>query len=308
MTQVRELRADVPVPDRARLVEGRQRLLDVSGRARRVRTVRGDRKLAVAGVAAAIMVVALLATQLVGSAGRTTEPATRTYPVGTVSEVLDRAADTIEKMPAPHPRDGQWIYSKRIDVNLTNEDTGPRERERWRPYADTAAENGEAGNDEFSAREIFRKLSRLPDDPEEVRKAAEAWYPKHEDTSPAEHAWTALTTLAHTYPIQPEGVAKAYRALKTVEGIDVVNHLVKDAAGRDAIALYRKDANATFRYETLIDPDTYTFTGFRAVAARDHTDEPMPDGEPGESWKKGEVVITEAVKDHALVEEDGQRP
>ncbi|WP_406733502.1 hypothetical protein [Streptomyces sp. NBC_01794] len=84
MRTLQDFRADAPTPDRARLAPGHRRLLDEAGRPQRL--LRGGWWLAAVGAAAAITVVATLATLM---------PAPH-----------DPAA------PAVKPRADQWIYRK----------------------------------------------------------------------------------------------------------------------------------------------------------------------------------------------------
>lgn len=116
MTQLRELRADVPVPDRGTLAPGRQRLTEAAASGRRARRLRADWRLAAVGAAAAITVAAVLGTQLGDAAAPSRSgPAstTGTLRLDSPAEVLNRAADALEKQPTgPEPRDDQWIYTR----------------------------------------------------------------------------------------------------------------------------------------------------------------------------------------------------
>src|SRR5690349_21369328 len=111
MKDVREFRAGAPKPDRARLAEGRDRLSSAARRGRG-RRLRADWRFAAVGAAAALTAVAVLASGLGGSghsgAERTSPAAPRTVP-GSVQEVLEQAASTVERAdPPPTPHAGQW--------------------------------------------------------------------------------------------------------------------------------------------------------------------------------------------------------
>lgn len=82
-----------------------------------------------------------------------------------------------------------------------------------------------------------------------------------------------------------------YRALATLPPLDVVDHMVEDAAGRRAVAL-RHSGNDTgderVQREWLIDPQTYEVLGHRMIR----------DGKP---------VTGEARTTVAVVAEPGER-
>jgi hypothetical protein len=84
--------------------------------------------------------------------------------------------------------------------------------------------------------------------------------------------------------------------MATIPGVRAAQ--VQDVQGRDAIALYRPDKSLGWdRYELLLDPGTYLYSGRRDVAQSD-----------GEEWKKGEAVISSARLAMAVVDKKGERP
>ncbi|MGX1129743.1 hypothetical protein RKD49_001933 [Streptomyces glaucescens] len=263
MTAVRELRAEAPVAQRADLVAGRERLLRAArgGRARRLRS---DWRLAAIGAAAAITAAALIVPGVVDGGGAA--PGSRpgyTVELGSAKDWLNDAADTIAAGPAVTARDGQWIYTETVETNTTDDEPDPQTDERLIRYADPAMENGKAGDD-HSPREHYAFLKSLPDNPAQVRAEARAFfYATDPEESRTEHEYRALTALiSRSYVYDPEGLAKVYRALATVPGVRVAD--VVDAAGRDAIAVYREGAG--YRDETLLDPDTRLYRGFRSLS------------------------------------------
>ncbi|MGP3921820.1 CU044_5270 family protein [Streptomyces sp. 8N616] len=307
MTTVCELRAGVPNPDRVRLETGRRRLLDAAVKGRRARRLRTDWRLAVAGVAAAITAVAVSATNLGNDpVGEAAKPYTRLYQTGSASKVLEQAAGTVEWMPAPEPEDDQWIYVKSVHAFAANTDPRPKESEYWVRFGTPDLDEGDE-DDDHSLREEFRFMSELPDDPEQVLKKVRGFYPtsKESPESRAQHEFRALGLLINSYPVPPEGLAKVYRALAAVKGVAVVDHLVEDVTGREAIALYLKGKGDTgLRNEILIDPVSFAYLGSRYVAAADQ----KGDGSSGTEWKTGDVISSTAIKEAALVGERGKRP
>ncbi|SEP71377.1 hypothetical protein [Streptomyces radiopugnans] len=97
------------------------------------------------------------------------------------------------------------------------------------------------------AADIHRYVARrlgdgMADDPELAR--IRWFYPSDGGGEPSgdtlresrdAHHYRAAGVLIKSYPMAHQGLARLYRALATVDGVEVVDHLVKDAAGRDAI-------------------------------------------------------------------------
>jgi hypothetical protein len=103
--------------------------------------------------------------------------------------------------------------------------------------------------------------------------------------------------------MHPEGQAKVYRAMATIPGVRMHGHTVEDATGRQALAFYLKGAESLpdARDELLIDPEEYTYVGYRMVAVRDND-------EDGLNWREGDVVMSNARVAAALVGADGEKP
>ncbi|MGV9453453.1 CU044_5270 family protein [Streptomyces sp. NPDC003635] len=300
MTAVRELRAEAPRARRADLVTGREKLLAEAGPGGRVRRLRADWRLAAVGATAAIVVAAVVGTQVAGGSGET-QPGSRpgyTIELGSAKDLLNDAADAMAAGGGVSAQDGQWIYTKTVETNLSDDERpGPRTEEHWTKYADPAMEDGKAGDD-HSPREQAEFLRSLPDDPARVRAEARAFYHATDDSeSRTEHEYRALTVLlSRAYVYEAEDLAKVYRALATIPGVRAAN--VEDAAGRDAIALYLKsDRPGQDRDETLIDPVTHLYSGVRWVSGKDEAE-----------WKKGDAVISLALLRTAVVDQRGERP
>ncbi|MEU9291914.1 CU044_5270 family protein [Streptomyces sp. NPDC048275] len=300
MTVVRELRAEAPAAGRPELVSGRERLLREAVRGTRTRRPWASRRLAVVGAAAAVTAAALIGTQVMGGPDSAQPGAGPGYTLelGSAKTLLNDAADAIAARPAVTAHDGQWIYEKTVETNMTDEDRpGPQTSEDWTKYANPAMENGQAGDD-HSPREEYEFLKSLPEDPAKVRAKARAFfYATDVSEARTEHEYRALTVvLTRAYAYDPQGLAKIYRALATIPGVRAAQ--VQDVAGRDAIALYLKGDDPTAdRQELLLDPSTYLYSGFRFVARSDGPDQ-----------KKGDIVISGAQLALAVVDKKGERP
>ncbi len=306
MTLVRELRAEVPAPDRRTLEAGRQRLLERAGRrGGGVWRVHVDRRLVVLAAVAAVVATAVVGTQAITDgqqSGPANRPPSYVLQLGDAKVLLQDTADVVARGVTPHPRADQWVYTKEAENNLTDQERpGLRERESWDRYADTSLENGKAGDD-HSRREMFQFLADLPNDATEVKKRARTFYPDKDnaETEP-QHDFRALSILAMSRPVHPQGLAAVYRAMATVPGVKAAQ--VTDAAGRDAIALYLPaDGRGSLGSEFLIDPRTGLYSGSRSVALKDNQD---PDVGPSDHYKKGDVVIDHVILKTALVDEEG---
>ncbi|MET7693610.1 CU044_5270 family protein [Streptomyces sp. NPDC005483] len=326
MTEVRGLRAQAPVPDRARLAPGRARLLEAARAGERRRAPWRRREFVVVAVVAAVTAVAVTAALLVGGGGgRKVQPAvTPTVSLKGVSaaELLRRAADVVAAEPdGPVPTAEQWIYTKEAQEPYDEQAqhaegarkllAGPQES--WIRYDGTAMammepdrtgeklelntramhlENGGEGDDR-SAREMYRVLVALPAGGEQTLKVLRD---KNAIADPkgvpqAENDYTEISVLLGADVMPSEGLASLYRALATLPGGSVTDHLVETASGRRAIALeyHTRDpypgTEETLRDQWLLDPQTYRVIGVRMLA--------------GEKVVGGSSLVATAVVDRA---------
>lgn len=311
MTQVRRLRADAPAPDRARLVAGRERLLQAAETRPRMR-VTARRRLTVVGAAAAVVVAVLATAQLPdGGDDRGAPPASQGGDAARSEEarmVLRKAARAAAARPDPEPRTGEWVYVSRF---YGNEDSpGDREvpsqgkQEDWYPWRELEA--GWRTDDVFSYRERYVILGELPGQPEKWFTDALGWLqpPRDEKSTEQQRYWVARNLLG-TPLAPPDGLAKLYRALADMADMRVLDHPVTDATGEKAVAVYL-DSGGDVREEILLDPQTYRLAGFRSVQLKDA--EPPPDHPDLPVYAAGDVVSNSAVVEVALVDREGQRP
>ncbi|MEE1809863.1 CU044_5270 family protein [Streptomyces sp. BE133] len=326
MTQLRELRADAPVPDRSALAPGRMRLTETVASGRRVRRLKADWRIASIGAAAAITVAAVLGTQLVDAAApdRSGPAATTgTLRLSSPAEVLNRAADVLEKQQAaPEPRDDQWIYTKTVMAQ------SPKSAQRssavgsftydpdnWVPYDNSAAAKNGKDDDYRTSRQVYRAANELPDDPARLLAKVRSFYPtgntaESPPEAEAQHSFRAMGLMVEAYPIAPAALARIYRALATVPGVHVTDHLVKDAAGREVIAITRKEDGSHEQREILLDPHDFSYAGMRFVVTKDYEYTPSAGKVkfPPEKFKAGQIKMSEARVEAAVVDAKGEKP
>lgn len=329
VVRVRELRAGAPTPDRARLAPGRARLLDAARAGERRRRVWARPRFVIVGVAAAVTAVAVTASLLVGrdDAHELTTPAALTNAElkgMSAAELLERAARALEQdPPVVEPKAKQWIYTRQtleytpaLAESLSDENFS---EERWTRYDGSAsalvepaadgqqpkvfvdeadleneAENGSEEDLGSSPREMYRRVAALPPDARGSLKVLreENEISDEKDRSQAHNDYKEIADLLGAGIKPPEGLAGLYRALATLPHLDVVDHLVEDAAGRPAVALrYSGNDSGDERVERewLIDPVTYEVLGDRML-------------------RDGEMVSGKAFVVVAVVGKPGERP
>jgi hypothetical protein len=294
MTRVRELRAAVPLPDRARLAPGRALLLAAATEQRR-RTGRTRRQLVLVAVAAAVTAVAVTVSVLLsGHTGRKVEPAAPVDLRGlSAARLLERAARVVAAEPDDTvPTAKQWIYTKSIQEGEdTLKDSTKRKlyvSESWIRYDGSAMadrmpmqkelqvtpmhlENGGEGDDR-SPRELYRFLAALPADGAQTLAAIRAAHAIGDikGETKTQRAYREISVLLTADVLPSKGLAGLYLALATLPGGSVTDHLVENAAGRRVIAVsYAKSdpsPNGGRMWDQwLLDPQTYRVVGTRMV-------------------------------------------
>ncbi|GGM89235.1 CU044_5270 family protein [Streptomyces fuscichromogenes] len=333
MTEVRELRAGVPVPDRARLAPGRARLVEAARAGQRHRALWRRRGFVIVGVVAAVTAVAVTVSLLLGgAAGRqvrpaaspTASPSLRLKGVS-AAEFLRRAADVLDTEPdAEVPTAKQWIYTRSMQEPLNEQAknaTGPMKallgpQEGWIRYDGSAMaglgldttgkhrklsitrmhlENGGEGDDR-SPREMYRVLAALPAGAEQTLRSLRETnaIADIKGASQARDDYDEISVLLTADVMPPRGLASLYRALATLPGGALTDHLVETAAGRRVIALdYAREGNPktgwSMRDQWLIDPQTYRIVGTRMIQG-------------------GKVVGGDSIVATAVVDQAGERP
>lgn len=335
LTQLRELRADAPVPDRAALAPGRALLTDaIEGRSRRTRRLRADWRIASLGAAAAITAAALIATQVVDtSAPRHGHLAARTHgpDLSSPAAALGQAADFLERQKTPpEPRPDQWVYKREVGGTVTirrslHDSPGPPPptnmvrsaqdipRDSWTKYDDKALEETPNISHPYTPSQLHRIAGALPKAPQDLLAELRRLNPTNGDIfavaeSEDEHSFrTALALLEESYTVPPNALARVYQALATVEGVKVIDHLVRDASGREVIAVTRDMVPSKSRLEIFINPKDYSYAGYREVTTETHKIH-RGGGYPSQTQYRGDVLNDLARIDTVLVDADREMP
>lgn len=328
MTQVRELRAGAPAPDRGRLAPGRSRLIEAARADGRHQVLWRRREFVILAVVAAVTAVAVTVTVLLSGTApgsRKVEPAS-TPNVSlrglSAAQLLERAAKLVEKEPdSALPRADQWIYTLQMSESppdpglvkmlgkaateqpgwirydgsaMASENPVPKGQKSQLSITKMHLENGGEGDDR-SPRELYRALAALPAGAEQTltflrEKNAIA---DGKGVAQAESDYTEISVLLSADVMPSKGLASLYRALATLPGGKVTDHLVKDASGRRVIALsYAREANPktgeSMADQWLLDPQTYRIVGMRMV-------------------QDGKVVGGNSIAARAVVDKAGER-
>lgn len=185
----------------------------------------------------------------------------------------------------------------------------------WVPYDNSAAAKNGKDDDYRTARQVYRAANELPDDPARLLAEIRAFYPTgHTAESPpegkAQHSFRAIGLMAEAYPVAPAALARIYRAMATIPGVRVTGHLVKDAAGREAIAITRKEDSGHERREILLDPHDFGYVGMRFVVTEDYTYKLVAGKTQGTTFefKAGQILTSEARIEAAVVDSKGEKP
>lgn len=102
--------------------------------------------------------------------------------------------------------------------------------------------------------------------------------------------------------VPPKLSAAIYRVLQQLPGVHFES--ATDLAGRQGLGFYMV-LEGYYKLELVINPDTYTFMGFKDVAVRDHA---MTGTDGTRYVKKGHVMGWAALLGQAIVEKPGQLP
>jgi len=290
MSAVRQLRADAPVPDHARLTPARQRLLDVIAGPQRGHS---GWKLAAAGAAAAVTAAALLSTLPLRP--ESTAPSTHT------------------------PRPGQWVHQKiRWDTwqcgtgastygysEVGSFNMGPSSqpcvakpakplyRDKWIRYDGGALATADESSKDPDDVDVWNGryqgawemlppqlsdtlVADLPDDPDAalamIRKRS---VPSRLVSAPrltqAQRDFAEIVEILAGSPVvAPEKAWAIYQIIIGLEGATTPVELT-DGAGRAVIAIgtdgnFRDYSNERNSMQVLLDPESYAYRGVRYVA------------------------------------------
>ncbi|MEU6220199.1 CU044_5270 family protein [Streptomyces sp. NPDC047022] len=329
----------LPVPADRDLFPGRHRLLKAhlldeiqKGTGASSFSRRSGRRLAfvLAPVVAGAMAAALAIGALPGrqhtaprndaAAGRHALPADSTE-VGTsitggAVRLLDRIATVAADKPLSTVRDDQYVYIKSLEAFVVPEGHAPagarRTLEKPHPRQVWMSVDGSrpgllrgegcppggtslgTNPHPYLNAPTYRYLESLPTDPGLLLKKI------YKDTkgagpSPDEEAFITIGDALREQIAPPEVSAALYRAAAKIPGVTVVDDVV-DAAGRHGIAVAFLQAGGE-RTEWIFDKKTLALLGERSVMTKNTA-----------GTKAGQVTVTIAILDRAIVDEPGQAP
>ncbi|MFD7936120.1 hypothetical protein ACFV4T_16600 [Streptomyces sp. NPDC059755] len=299
MTAVRQLRADAPLPDRARLAPAHRRLLDeIEGRPRHGRA---GWKLKAAGAVAAVTAAALLSTLTLHEDDRTpAQPVPTATPRPTswvfhqvrLDTVCDagmspfdyseagvlqlwpggkRPCDTKTKTSLDSYR---WIRYDGTSTALADRNTAPADVQvRTDPL-------GPSSRQMLAPRETDALLATLPDDPDAALKAILKKSVPTRVTSAyrltqAQRDFDEVVEVLSGASAVPADKARTiYRIITGLEGATEPARAT-DGAGRKVLAIgidgnFRDYAYERNSMQVLLDPETFAYRGVRWVAGMDY--------------------------------------
>ncbi|MFJ7194282.1 MULTISPECIES: hypothetical protein [unclassified Streptomyces] len=250
---------------------------------------------------------------------RAAGPADLGRAAGCAGPVLGPCPPAKGALPAPRgaadplPADASPVRQLLHDDSTV---TGPVTYEPDRVPYDNSAAAGNGKDDYRTAREeVYRAANTLPDDPARLPATIRSFHPTGRTAgSPPEagarHSFRATGLVAEACPVAPAGLARIHRAMATIPGVQVTGHLVKDAAGREAIAITRKEDSGHEQPEILLDPHDFGYVGQRFVVTEDCT-YGLSNGEaqgPTSGFGAGQILTSDARVEAAVVDAEGEKP
>jgi hypothetical protein len=292
---VREMRADVQSPTRARLAPGRARLLASISRPSRPRYPR--RAILPVGVAAAAAVAIVIASGAVsGPATRSTAAKAPAIRLTLTAQLLSTAAAAVAKQPAVRPGPDQWFYTKLVEYDYGQP---MRSGGNWETFdgRQTAyfvngqlivhktlgvfGGGGPTALGEYNANATsltaYNALASLPSNPKALlaviaQQVAEPGPNAAEGSIVGLYAPTSRSQLEFGYLAQllwnsaaaaepPSAEAAVFRAMAAIPGVSSQQGIT-DIVGQPAIGLSDNGGKT----QLLLDPQTYQVIGMRAVS------------------------------------------
>ncbi|MFI9582641.1 hypothetical protein ACIHCQ_12495 [Streptomyces sp. NPDC052236] len=326
---VRQLRADVPVPDHARLTPARQRLLDVIARPRRRH---GRWKLAAVGAAAAVTAASLLSTLLSTHGGAPSATSTPqpgqwvhqrvrwdTWQCGTgastygFSEVgsfdLGPSSQPCAAIPAKPLYQDKWIrYDGGALATADESSKDPDDVDVWNGHY-------QGGWEMLPPQLSDALVADLPDDPDTAlamireRSIASRLVSAQRLTQAQRDFVEIVEILSGSPVIAPDRSRAIYRIILGLEGATKPIE-VTDGAGRATIVIgidgnFRDHADERNSMQVLLDPDTLAYRGVRYVAGISYSVGGKSSGGPAVA--KDTVIATATRVSTAIVDKAGRR-
>ena len=261
---------------------------------------RRPRRAIVAAAAAAGLAIVAIAIGVTSSGG----PARPAYDPGAV-RLLAKVADAAARQPAPHVRDGQYMYIETRaavpslalkPLGLANPKPFPRHihlkliTERvWVPvgslcgpvYKGSAPANGKTAVQTYSGEKCggigslndptYRLLQTLPTSPHALLAMIYRVERGH-GPGPDQEAFVTIGDLLRNTIAPPKVAAALYRAAALIPGVTLIPHAT-DAIGRPGVAVGRigPGIDGGVREELIFSRATWQLIGERTVIARTGT-------------------------------------
>ncbi|MFI1922779.1 hypothetical protein [Streptomyces sp. NPDC020377] len=335
MTAVRQLRADAPVPDLARLAPARRRLLDeIEGRPRHGRA---GWKLKAAGAVAAVTAAALLSTLTLHEDDRTPAQPVPTATPRPTSWVYHQVrlvllncpagmsfseygeVGSFDLSPGTRPCDtktpksfgsDRWIRYDGGSTAVPDKSTG--DPDDVRAWAEPA---GSAPGQMLPPQQTDALLTALPDDPDAALKAILKKSVPTRVTSAyrltqAQRDFDEVVEVLSGASAVPADKARTiYRIITGLEGATEPVE-VTDGEGRKVVAIgvdgnFRDYAYERNSMQVLLDPETFAYRGVRWVAGMDYYVGGKASGGP--FLAKGTVLATATRVATVVVDKAGER-
>ncbi|MFF1439700.1 hypothetical protein [Streptomyces sp. NPDC058295] len=326
MTAVRQLRADAPVPDHARLTPARQRLLDEIGAPRRGY---GGWQLRALAVVAAVVAAALLSTLTLR--GDHTTPAKPAAPIGAHQWVyLESRYDTwscrTNLGPQGYGEAGAFYMNPGAEP-CTREPARSTDDEAWTRYDGGKQAVGDASgtgavhkwggpnSNYLSPQATDALVADLPEDPDAaLRLILERSVPdratyKVRLTQAQRDFDEVVEVLSGATDVPSDKARTIHRVITGLAGatepVDTT-----DGAGRKVLAIgvdgnFRDYAWERNSMQVLLDPETFAYRGVRWVAGMDYYAGGKASGGP--FVPKGTVVATSTRLATVVVDKAGER-
>jgi hypothetical protein len=260
--------------------------------------VRNRRRRGIAALTAAAGTAGLAIIATVVGITSSASPSRPAIDKGAV-QLLSKVAETAARQPAPHVRDGQYMYvetTAAVPSNVPANWTFPRHmhlkmiNERsWVPVCISA--NGKKGDIGSLNHPTYRLLQTLPTNPHALLALIYRVERGH-GPGPAQEAFVTIGDLLGNTIAPPKVAAALYRAAALIPGVTLVPQAT-DAIGRHGVAVGRVGPGAYggVREELIFSRATLQLIGERTVIPR-----------------IGEVTGATAIIDRAFVDHWRQVP
>ncbi|MEV5475231.1 CU044_5270 family protein [Streptomyces sp. NPDC003631] len=276
--------------------------------------------------ALAMGAVALTVVTATGNAGHSatagpSQHATTSDTMRPAAALLGRISQAALKTDAIAVHDDQFTYrrAKIREADLTTNEAvvGPlRDMETWesqkqgpqlklgvvRVDGETFPINAELGDEHGTpaglSRPTYRWLAALPTDPDKLLTYLDAKTPKTAKVRGQGHNQAVFEQIGSLIGevMPPQTAAALYQAAARIPGVEPAPQ-AHDAIGRRGVGIARDDAASGTRTEWIFDKDDLALLGTRSYLIKDTS-----------YGKKGTLLSSSAVLEHAVVDKAGQEP